>query len=473
MLLADSDSLTDLARSIESNLGAIARTPKLHREELLRYTFQPELVRLQYQNSLPNASPSEELRKLASLYSNLDIEKDPYVIKCRADPSASDSKQLKRALKGRKTYCQDQIKSLYTKSGAVFEELGSWATQYFIYTTIENFCSKADADDFFPINSLDDTEKSYLKQVLRTIKSPYQETDDLVQSLKDERFLSGLSLPRGTCLSAKVRCLVDYLASLDTTELTGLVFVKTRAACAILGQILSTHDKTKDKLRVSTFVGMSSSPNRKFDMGELVDIKNQTNTLEHMRQGHKNLVLATSVLEEGIDISACNVVICFEKPPNLKAFIQRRGRARKSQSKYVLMFSEDDNQSQLAMWENLEDEMRKSYMDELRKIEDLRAIEDADTAKREFCVQSTGYSLPTLQHSRIYARVSLSSVCVYRAKITLDDAVQHLYHFCATLPTDPYVDLRPIFTFTETDEGESIKGKHPKPRPDLRSTPVH
>ena len=390
MLPADSGSLTDLARSIESNLDAIARTPRLHREELLRYTFEPELVRLQYQNNLSDASSSEDLRKLANLHSNLDIEKDPYIIKCRADPSTSDSKQLKRALNSRKTYCQDQIKSLYAKSAAIFEELGSWATQYFIYTTIENFCSKASVDDFSPIHALDDTEKSYLKQTLRTIKSPHQKTDDLLQSLKDEDDPRALNLARGTCLSAKVRCLVDYLASLDTTKLTGLVFVQTRAACAVLGQILSTHDKTKNRLRVGTFVGMSSSPNRKFDMGELIDLKNQTDTLEHMRHGHKNLVIATSVLEEGIDISACNVVICFEKPPNLKAFIQRRGRARKSQSKYVLMFPEDNDQSQLAVWEQLEDEMRKRYIDEMRKIEHVRAIEDADTAGREFCVQSTG-----------------------------------------------------------------------------------
>ena len=389
-LLAGWGFLTDLARSIESNLDAIARSPRLHREELLRYTFEPELVRLQYQNSIPNAFPSEDLRKLAHLLSNLDIEKDPYVIKCRADPSASNSKQLKKALYSRKTYCQDQIKSLYTKSTAIFEELGSWATQYFIYTTIENFCSKAGVDDFSPIHALDDSEKSYLKQILRTIKSPDQKIDELVESLIDDNDPRDLSLARGTCLSAKVQCLIDYLASVDTTDLTGLVFVQTRAACAVLGHILSTHDKTKNKLRVGTFVGMSSSPSRKFDMGELIDVKNQTDTLDHMRHGHKNLVLATSVLEEGIDISACNIVICFEKPPNLKAFIQRRGRARKSQSKYVLMFPEDDNQSRLAVWEQLEDEMRKRYTDEMRKIEYFRAIEDADTAGREFCVQSTG-----------------------------------------------------------------------------------
>lgn len=37
-----------------------------------------------------------------------------------------------------------------------------------------------------------------------------------------------------------------------------------------------------------------------------------------------------------------------------------------------------------------------------------------------------------------------------RAKITLNDAVGHLYHFCATLSRTQYVDARPIFTFSET-----------------------
>ena len=126
-------------------------------------------------------------------------------------------------------------------------------------------------------------------------------------------------------------------------------------------------------------------------MGELVDIKNQTDTLDHLRQGSKNLVIATSVLEEGIDVSACNFVICFEKPPNLKAFIQRRGRARKSKSKYVIMFPATDNMFQLSTWQQLEDEMRQRYMDEMRQVEQLRQMEEVDSGRREIYVETTGY----------------------------------------------------------------------------------
>lgn len=49
-----------------------------------------------------------------------------------------------------------------------------------------------------------------------------------------------------------------------------------------------------------------------------------------------------------------------------------------------------------------------------------------------------------------------------RARLTLEDAVRHLYHFCATLPAAPYADPNPIFTFEEHsagDGGNSISAK--------------
>src|ERR1700693_2445179 len=44
-----------------------------------------------------------------------------------------------------------------------------------------------------------------------------------------------------------------------------------------------------------------------------------------------------------------------------------------------------------------------------------------------------------------------------RARLTLDDAVGHLHHFCATLPVYRYVDSRPTFTF-QTESTGRIRG---------------
>lgn len=50
-----------------------------------------------------------------------------------------------------------------------------------------------------------------------------------------------------------------------------------------------------------------------------------------------NLLVATSVAEEGLDIRQCNVVIRFDLAKTVLAYIQSRGRARKPGSDYILM----------------------------------------------------------------------------------------------------------------------------------------
>ena len=345
------------------------------REELLRHVFQPELIPLMFPNTQHTFSRSQALDRLRDLYSKIDIEADPYVIKLRSNPSTNASSQLTKALFSRKTYCQEQLKKLHNRSLDIFGELGSWATDYYITAIARKFCS-TQTDTIFTLNEPDDTEKDYLKRILLSLESSAQ----FLPPLED-----------GPHLSSKVQCLVQFLVGIDNAGLTGLVFVKTRAACAVLAQMLSMHVQTKDTLRVSTFVGTSASPNKKFDLGELVDVRRQKHTLDHLRVGQKNLVIATSALEEGIDVSACNLVVCFEKPPNLKSFIQRRGRARKSQSKYVLMFPEEGSQTALATWQQLEEDMRQAYEDEMRQLHELEKLEAADSGCRELKVESTGY----------------------------------------------------------------------------------
>ena len=361
---------------IEASLNAIAKTPKASREELLKHVVRPELIPVLYPTYSADSSPnSQALRSLSNLFLGLDPEQDPYVIKLRAEPDANNSPQLQKALLSGKTYCSEQIKSLYIKSKDILVELGPWATDYYIHAVSRKFCSREEG--LIPgVSALDDTEKQYLEMLLLSIVFP-----------SPALFLLGNDLQ----LSGKVQCLLHFLKSVDTIDFTGLIFVRTRATCAVLAHLLSVHVQTKDSFRVSTFVGMSMSSNKKLNIGELVDVRNQKDTLDHLRNGQKNLVIATSVLEEGIDVSACNVVICFEKPPNLVSFIQRRGRARKSQSKYVLMFPEETHQSALATYERLEEQMTKMYMDEMRQLQELEMLEGAEDAYREFKVESTGY----------------------------------------------------------------------------------
>lgn len=57
------------------------------------------------------------------------------------------------------------------------------------------------------------------------------------------------------------------------------------------------------------------------------------------------LLVATDIVEEGIDVQSCSCVIRFDLPKTVRSFIQSRGRARQRKSNFILLV-ERDNEKQ-------------------------------------------------------------------------------------------------------------------------------
>jgi endoribonuclease Dicer len=49
------------------------------------------------------------------------------------------------------------------------------------------------------------------------------------------------------------------------------------------------------------------------------------------------VLVASDVLEEGIDIQKCNLVVKFDVPKNYRSYVQSKGRARHRSSQYIMM----------------------------------------------------------------------------------------------------------------------------------------
>jgi endoribonuclease Dicer len=83
---------------------------------------------------------------------------------------------------------------------------------------------------------------------------------------------------------------------------------------------------------------------RSGDAGDMnVSFRQQVLTMMNFRKGRLNCLFATSVAEEGLDIPDCNLVIRFDLYATLIQYIQSRGRARHTNSRYIHM-CEDGNQ---------------------------------------------------------------------------------------------------------------------------------
>ncbi|OJJ50718.1 hypothetical protein ASPZODRAFT_86279 [Penicilliopsis zonata CBS 506.65] len=393
-------------RIIESNLHAVCRTPRMHRAELARYTHRPRLHRVWFKRTEDSdlTQANETLRALLHAWETLEEGYDPSV------------KQMKGF---------DELKRFVDRSRHVFDELGDWAAEYFIQSSIAQFRARF-RDACMSQDGSPDDEATSIATFLSRIPSSSSSSSSSSPSILDLSVEQDL-LP----VCSKMESLIAFLNHSYTPDFSGLIFVTRRATVAVMATILALDPRTRDRFRCAPCVGWAStgSTGGKKDslLDELLDIQTQRDTLADFRAGRKNLLVATSVLEEGIDVSACSLVICYDKPANLKSFVQRRGRARQQRSTFVLMTEIDDPSPELRRFTDLERIMIQTYQDDQRRLEEARGIEALDEAMPDTLrlrVESTG------------------------ALLTADTAIAHLHHFCAVLPHEPYADTRPVFSFT-------------------------
>src|SRR6185436_4138303 len=94
---------------------------------------------------------------------------------------------------------------------------------------------------------------------------------------------------------------------------------------------------TKNKIKASKFVGQSK---RQGDPGMKQD--DQNNILEKFKEGEFNVLVATSIAEEGLDIPQVDLVIFYEPIPSEIRHIQRRGRTGRKNIGSVLILATKD-----------------------------------------------------------------------------------------------------------------------------------
>ncbi|KAF7197165.1 Dicer-like protein 2 [Pseudocercospora fuligena] len=307
-----------MLQAIESNLNAITITPKQHRRELETFVHPPEVQNIVY-TALSDAPPGRLTAALTYLVQTYDLSTDPYVLELTERDDEKSRKELEKTIMKRKTYCLDQLRALDIRAGFLLEQIGASMADWYVAACIRQFRSGLMLD-YVVLPDLSEKERQHLARIFDHILELAPATPDTNRS----------------DVTAKATELFRILVKHANPSLRGIVFVEQRVLVTVLAEWLRGLPELKDYYRIAAFVGTSTSTNRKISVADLVALQDQTRDLEAFRCGEKNLMIATNVLEEGIDISACNVVICFDPPKNLVSFVQRRGRARQQQSSYFI-----------------------------------------------------------------------------------------------------------------------------------------
>ncbi|XP_071977971.1 interferon-induced helicase C domain-containing protein 1 isoform X2 [Engystomops pustulosus] len=115
----------------------------------------------------------------------------------------------------------------------------------------------------------------------------------------------------------------------------GIVFTKTRQSAAALCQWIDDNEKFREVgIRAHYIIGAGANS----DYTAMTQ-NEQKKVLQKFKTGELNLLIATSVAEEGLDIKECNIVISYGLIHNEIAMMQARGRARADESTLVLVAS--------------------------------------------------------------------------------------------------------------------------------------
>ncbi|XP_026530147.1 interferon-induced helicase C domain-containing protein 1-like [Notechis scutatus] len=119
-------------------------------------------------------------------------------------------------------------------------------------------------------------------------------------------------------------------------EPRGIIFSKTRQSAFAIYRWINDNPKFEE-VGVKAHYLIGTGHNSEF---QHMTQNEQKDIIQKFRTGKINLLIATTVAEEGLDISQCNIVIRYGLVTNEIAMIQARGRARAEESIYVLVASD-------------------------------------------------------------------------------------------------------------------------------------
>jgi Fanconi anemia group M protein len=139
-------------------------------------------------------------------------------------------------------------------------------------------------------------------------------------------------------LHALRSALVDQLRKKDTSLI--IVFAQYRDTIASILEEINDIPRS----RPVRFVGQSSRTDKGLKQEE------QHLILEKFRNGEFNILVASSVAEEGLDIPAVDLVVFYEPIPSEIRSIQRRGRTGRSEVGRVIILITKDSRDEAYLW---------------------------------------------------------------------------------------------------------------------------
>ena len=130
-------------------------------------------------------------------------------------------------------------------------------------------------------------------------------------------------------------------------------------------------------IRAHKFVGQATKGS---DKG--LTQKKQIKLLEEFREGIYNVLIGTSVAEEGLDIAECDLVVFYDVVPSAIRSIQRRGRTgRQNEGKVCVLMAENTRDEGYYWAEKKKERVMKESLEKMKESENQSKSGQSDLSK--------------------------------------------------------------------------------------------
>ncbi|GJX71797.1 endoribonuclease Dicer homolog 2 [Tanacetum coccineum] len=216
-------------------------------------------------------------------------------------------------------------------------------------------------------------------------------------------------------LSAKVVCLIEALAEYrHVDDMRCIIFVERVVTAIVLKSLLCELNPKLFGWKTEYTAG-NNSPVQSQSRGV------QNKIVDEFREGKVNIIVATSILEEGLDVQSCNLVIRFDLSSTVCSFIQSRGRARMRNSEFLLLLRSGDVETQ---------DKVNNYLISGQIMRDASLSHAAEPCEPP---NSAIFNEPVYRVESTGASLSLSS------------SISMVYFYCSRLPSDGHFKPYPTF----------------------------
>jgi ERCC4-related helicase len=149
-------------------------------------------------------------------------------------------------------------------------------------------------------------------------------------------------------------------------------------------------------------------------------------TLNRLRRKEINVLIATSVVEEGVDVQACSFVAVFDPIKSTKAYIQMKGRARREDAKFFVFQARDHfgkGYISLSVAQDMEQRVHKFLATRVPVLQ--QPVEQ----KNDYFGRSLSWELQALE-SRAFA--------TEHGRVDLNTAKSLVNRYALSVPMDPF-----------------------------------